>query len=244
MTEEQSGGDLSRLRQLNALGSDPGTARRSAADADRAGQADRPVPRLDRGRGPRTGRARLGGRGRTGRPAPSAGPLAATGSPPTPAGCSASTSAATRSAPWSPTSTARCCELTVLERDARARPPGAAGRHRRVRRRGAWRSAGTTPDQIWSTGVATTGLVDGTGKVMLSDSLTEWTGVDLAAHLRRQVAGPGQGRERQQAGRAGRVLAWGRPVRQGRGVPAGRPADRYRPDHRRQAASRVRQRRR
>jgi predicted NBD/HSP70 family sugar kinase len=50
--------------------------------------------------------------------------------------------------------------------------------------------AGTTPDQIWSTGVATTGLVDGTGKVMLSDSLTEWTGVDLAEHLRRLVPAP------------------------------------------------------
>ncbi|GAA3600938.1 ROK family transcriptional regulator [Kribbella ginsengisoli] len=50
--------------------------------------------------------------------------------------------------------------------------------------------ADTTPDQIWSTGVATTGLVDGTGKVMLSDSLTEWTGVDLADHLRRLVPAP------------------------------------------------------
>ncbi|MDX6263470.1 MAG: hypothetical protein QOH84_5158, partial [Kribbellaceae bacterium] len=50
--------------------------------------------------------------------------------------------------------------------------------------------AGTAPDQIWSTGVATTGLVDGTGKVMLSDSLTEWTGVDLAEHLRRLVPAP------------------------------------------------------
>lgn len=50
--------------------------------------------------------------------------------------------------------------------------------------------AEVTPDQIWSTGVATTGLVDGTGKVMLSDSLTEWTGVDLAEHLRRLVPAP------------------------------------------------------
>ncbi|MEU4191999.1 ROK family protein [Kribbella sp. NPDC026611] len=45
-------------------------------------------------------------------------------------------------------------------------------------------------DQIWSTGVASTGLVDGTGKVMLSDSLPEWTGVDLTAHFRRLVGGP------------------------------------------------------
>ncbi|ADB33471.1 ROK family protein [Kribbella flavida DSM 17836] len=50
--------------------------------------------------------------------------------------------------------------------------------------------ARVTPGQIWSTGVATTGLVDGTGRVMLSDSLAEWTGVDLAEHLRRLVAAP------------------------------------------------------
>ena len=50
--------------------------------------------------------------------------------------------------------------------------------------------AGVTPDQIWSTGVATTGLVDSTGKVMLSDSVPEWTGVDLADHVRRLVPGP------------------------------------------------------
>lgn len=50
--------------------------------------------------------------------------------------------------------------------------------------------ADATPAQIWATGVATTGLVDGTGKVMLSDSLPEWTGVDLVAHLRRIVRGP------------------------------------------------------
>lgn len=44
--------------------------------------------------------------------------------------------------------------------------------------------------QIWSTGVATTGLVDASGKVMLSDSLPEWSGVDLTAHVRRLVPGP------------------------------------------------------
>ncbi|WP_410791339.1 ROK family protein [Kribbella sp. C-35] len=53
------------------------------------------------------------------------------------------------------------------------------------------RAAGGGSDgQIWATGVATTGLVDGTGKVMLSDSLPEWTGVDLGAHVRRLVPGP------------------------------------------------------
>lgn len=50
--------------------------------------------------------------------------------------------------------------------------------------------AGAGDGQIWATGVATTGLVDGTGKVMLSDSLPEWSGVDLAAQVRRLVPGP------------------------------------------------------
>ncbi|HWD78661.1 MAG TPA: ROK family protein [Kribbella sp.] len=57
---------------------------------------------------------------------------------------------------------------------------------------GLLRSGGGASDEarIWATGVASTGLVDGTGKVMLSDSLPEWTGVDLAAHVRRLVPGP------------------------------------------------------
>jgi predicted NBD/HSP70 family sugar kinase len=50
--------------------------------------------------------------------------------------------------------------------------------------------AGVEASQIWSTGVATTGLVDASGKVMLSDSLPEWSGVDLATHVRRVVPGP------------------------------------------------------
>ncbi|MFD3401156.1 ROK family protein [Kribbella sp. NPDC058693] len=50
--------------------------------------------------------------------------------------------------------------------------------------------AGVEASQIWSTGVATTGLVDASGKVMLSDSLPEWSGVDLTAHVRRLVPGP------------------------------------------------------
>ncbi|WP_371402948.1 ROK family protein [Kribbella sp. NBC_00662] len=50
--------------------------------------------------------------------------------------------------------------------------------------------AGVEARQIWSTGVATTGLVDASGKVMLSDSLPEWSGVDLTAHVRRLVPGP------------------------------------------------------
>ncbi|GAA3471767.1 ROK family transcriptional regulator [Nonomuraea roseola] len=37
--------------------------------------------------------------------------------------------------------------------------------------------------EVWAAGVATTGLVDGAGRVMFSDALPEWTGLDLAAHV-------------------------------------------------------------
>lgn len=50
--------------------------------------------------------------------------------------------------------------------------------------------AGLDPGEVWVTGVATTGLVDGTGRVMLSEALPEWTGVDVASHVGRLVAGP------------------------------------------------------
>ncbi|MEV0614067.1 ROK family transcriptional regulator [Nonomuraea sp. NPDC050404] len=50
--------------------------------------------------------------------------------------------------------------------------------------------AGLTGGDVWATGVGTTGLVDGGGKVMLSDALPEWTGVDLAAHVRRLAPAP------------------------------------------------------
>ncbi|MCF6472326.1 ROK family protein [Nonomuraea sp. MG754425] len=47
--------------------------------------------------------------------------------------------------------------------------------------------AGLGGGDVWAAGVGTTGLVDGAGKVMLSEALPEWTGVDLAAHVRRLV---------------------------------------------------------
>ncbi|GAA2550801.1 ROK family transcriptional regulator [Winogradskya consettensis] len=56
--------------------------------------------------------------------------------------------------------------------------------------RGVLRAGALSGDRLWASGVATTGLVDGTGKVMLSEALHEWTGVDLAAHLGRLVTGP------------------------------------------------------
>ncbi|MFE3830630.1 ROK family protein [Streptomyces sp. NPDC059092] len=56
--------------------------------------------------------------------------------------------------------------------------------------RAALSGSGTAATGVWVTGVATTGLVDGTGRVMLSEALPEWTGLDVAAHLRALVAGP------------------------------------------------------
>ncbi|MGW0807359.1 ROK family transcriptional regulator [Nonomuraea sp. NPDC002799] len=50
--------------------------------------------------------------------------------------------------------------------------------------------AGLTGGEVWASGVGTTGLVDGAGRVMLSEALPEWTGVDLAAHVRRLVPAP------------------------------------------------------
>jgi predicted NBD/HSP70 family sugar kinase len=54
----------------------------------------------------------------------------------------------------------------------------------------ALRGADLAATPVWVTGVATTGLVDGTGRVMLSEALPEWTGVDVAAHVGRLVSGP------------------------------------------------------
>ncbi|MGZ0153415.1 ROK family protein [Kribbella sp. WER1] len=78
----------------------------------------------------------------------------------------------------------------VLEQ-ARVEVPAQAGRRERLAAvdRCVAKALKGRGSQIWATGVATTGLVDGTGKVMLSDSLPEWSGVDLAAHVRRLVPG-------------------------------------------------------
>jgi predicted NBD/HSP70 family sugar kinase len=44
--------------------------------------------------------------------------------------------------------------------------------------------------EIWATTVATSGLADAEGRVVLSVALPEWTGVHLAEHVSRLVAGP------------------------------------------------------
>jgi predicted NBD/HSP70 family sugar kinase len=49
--------------------------------------------------------------------------------------------------------------------------------------------AGLTGQDVWSAGVGTTGLVDAAGRVLLSVALPEWTGVDLAGHVGQQVSG-------------------------------------------------------
>ncbi|GAB3973643.1 ROK family transcriptional regulator [Plantactinospora veratri] len=49
--------------------------------------------------------------------------------------------------------------------------------------------AGRTGAEMWATTVATSGPTDAAGRVMLSDALPEWTGVHLAEHLSRLVAG-------------------------------------------------------
>jgi predicted NBD/HSP70 family sugar kinase len=52
------------------------------------------------------------------------------------------------------------------------------------------RDAGVSREDVWSAGVATTGLIDAAGRVLLSVALPEWTGVDLAGHVGRHVSGP------------------------------------------------------
>jgi predicted NBD/HSP70 family sugar kinase len=51
------------------------------------------------------------------------------------------------------------------------------------------KGAGLDRTEIWATAAATTGLVDAAGQVVLSTDLPEWTGLDLAEHLGRLVGG-------------------------------------------------------
>ena len=187
MTEEQSGGDLSRLRQLNALG------------VIRVLRSDQPLTLTELAK--RTGLSRastedvvreLAGRGWVAELEPATGTL---GRPARRYRFAADAGRVLGIDIGGHTIRALVADLdgevassTVLSVTPQL------GRLERLAVidecvAAALAQAGTTPDQIWSTGVATTGLVDGTGKVMLSDSLAEWTGVDLAGHLKRQVAG-------------------------------------------------------
>jgi predicted NBD/HSP70 family sugar kinase len=50
--------------------------------------------------------------------------------------------------------------------------------------------AGRTGAELWATTVATSGLADAVGRVVLSVALPEWTGLHLAEHVGRLVAGP------------------------------------------------------
>jgi predicted NBD/HSP70 family sugar kinase len=188
MTEEPSGGDLSRLRQLNAMA------------AIRALRDDKPLTLTELAK--RTGLSRastedvireLIGRGWVAEAEPTAGTV---GRPARRYRFRADAGRVLGVDIGGHTIRALVTDLDgeVLHSASVAVTPE-LGRKERLAAIdrcvvAALAGAGATPDQIWSTGVATTGLVDGTGKVMLSDSLTEWTGVDLAEHLRRLVPAP------------------------------------------------------
>lgn len=188
MTEEQSGGDLSRLRQLNAMA------------AIRALRDDKPLTLTELAK--RTGLSRastedvireLIGRGWVAEAEPTAGTV---GRPARRYRFRADAGRVLGVDIGGHTIRALVTDLdgevlhsaTVPVTPELGRKERLAAIDRCVTT--ALAGAGTTPAEIWSTGVATTGLVDGTGKVMLSDSLTEWTGVDLADHLRRLVPAP------------------------------------------------------
>ncbi|WP_328324891.1 ROK family protein [Kribbella sp. NBC_00382] len=188
MTEEQSGGDLSRLRQLNAMA------------AIRALRDDKPLTLTELAK--RTGLSRastedvireLIGRGWVAEAEPTAGTV---GRPARRYRFRADAGRVLGVDIGGHTIRALVTDLdgevlhsaTVPVTPELGRKERLAAIDRCVTT--ALAGASTTPAEIWSTGVATTGLVDGTGKVMLSDSLTEWTGVDLADHLRRLVPAP------------------------------------------------------
>jgi predicted NBD/HSP70 family sugar kinase len=50
--------------------------------------------------------------------------------------------------------------------------------------------ADATPDRVWATVAGSTGWVDSNGQVLLSASIQDWAGVDLAGRLRTIVDGP------------------------------------------------------
>ncbi|MFD7159326.1 ROK family protein [Kribbella sp. NPDC059898] len=183
MSEEPAGGDLSRLRQLNA----------TAVLRELRGNQPLTLTELSK----RTGLSRastedvardLFGRGWLAEVAPAAGTVGR------PARRYRFNSGAGRLLGVDVGGHKVLALVTDLDgevlQQARVEVPADAGRRERLAAVDACITKaldGTT--QIWATGVATTGLVDGTGKVMLSDSLPEWSGVDLAAHVRRLVPG-------------------------------------------------------
>lgn len=46
------------------------------------------------------------------------------------------------------------------------------------------------PGDVWCSGVGTAGLVNPAGRVMFADALPEWTGVDLGKHVGARIHGP------------------------------------------------------
>jgi len=51
-------------------------------------------------------------------------------------------------------------------------------------------SSGLTTDQLWGAGVGSSGLIDPTGKVVLSVDIPEWTGLNLAEHFGARLGVP------------------------------------------------------
>ena len=79
-----------------------------------------------------------------------------------------------------------------------------------------------TGAEIWATTVGTSGLVDATGRVVLSVALPEWTGVHLAEHVSRLVARPVLVENDSRLAALAETWRGCRPVRPARGLPAGR----------------------
>ncbi|MFI5842968.1 ROK family protein [Catenuloplanes sp. NPDC051500] len=80
---------------------------------------------------------------------------------------------------------------TVLGR-AQAEVPEAAGREKRLAAADemvaeSLRDSGVDAADLWAVGVGTSGLVDPTGKVVLSVAIPEWTGLNLAEHFHGQM---------------------------------------------------------
>lgn len=83
---------------------------------------------------------------------------------------------------------------TVLGRSRLAVSPAAAPGERLERAHEALREAcaeaGTVPARLWQLGVASTGVIDHDGRVMLSVALPGWTGVDIAGAFAEKVGCP------------------------------------------------------
>ncbi len=177
-----NGADLARLRRINELAVlatvRAGGELRLAQIAERTGLARASVAEVVRGlvgNGWLT-RRRLSSRAAVAR-------RTGTGSAPTPAECWASTSARTTCAFSWPISTAPCTPRSGIGPAAVSATKQATSGDQRDR--DCLRQGEVSPDRVWATVAGSTGWVDGDGQVLLSASIPDWAGVDLAGKLRR-----------------------------------------------------------